>query len=180
VSWTLLNLGVVQRLLGKHQEAEVNIQQSMEIFRSSVGTNHIGMSLRCNALAHVYMGKGEYEKAEEMFLRDLEVRKRHLGPRHADLGYPLTGLGELHFKTGEYRKAKKYFIQTIDIHEATLGKQHPVLGETYYELGLVYEQSQHGPRKAHEYFSKAWEILSKSPTSNDKILQDIKQKLQQP
>jgi len=174
VSWSLLNLGVVQRQRKNYKEAEVNFRRSIQIYQASVGTMHVNMSLRYNALARLYMDLEQFREAEEYFTKDLEVRKRILGPKHADLGYPMSGLAELYHKMKSYDLSESYYLQTLEIQQKALGETHPVVGECWFELGMVLEDNGKAA-KASEAYTKALVILQQQ--SGGKVPEEVLAKL---
>ncbi len=122
------NLAAVYECLGKYEEAEVLLRQSLEIdlqymepFLFSQQDAYIGPSSCVIAtqdlygLAKICAIQGKHNEAEQLYLRSIAIYKEHCNEADSDLAKLLNGYADLLRKTERFDEAKDIAAQAEDI-----------------------------------------------------------------
>jgi len=153
VATTYNNLGEVYQALGRFQDAEANMQRSLQL-REASGSDDLEVASSLNNLGGLKKTLGDYEHAEKLYLRALGIRQSKLGAQSLDAATVRSNLGSLYDAKGEYVKAEKEFTEVLAIRKKLVGEHHFLVARSLSNLGAVYQDEQKY-QKALELYQQA-------------------------
>ncbi len=120
---TSLNvLGMTLRALGDWDEAERALRASVELRRSTLGSNHPDLAVSLHNLSVLLRAREQFEEAEQAVLESLAIREAFHGPNHPQTELSLNSLGNLYRDTGRTQAA-------VDVLEDLLERRIEGSGE---------------------------------------------------
>ncbi|MEH2273461.1 MAG: tetratricopeptide repeat protein [Nostoc sp.] len=126
---------------GLYQQAELWLQQCVELTKNRLGLEHTDVATNLNNLAGLYESTGRYREAEPLYKQALELQKRLLGDNHLDVATSLKNLAQLYDSTGRYREAEPLYKQALELQKRLLGEEHSHVATTVSYLALLYEST---------------------------------------
>ncbi|MEH2375300.1 tetratricopeptide repeat protein [Nostoc sp.] len=126
---------------GLYQQAELWLQQCVELTQNRLGLEHSDVVANLNNLAGLYESTGRYSEAEPLYQQALELRKRFLGDNHLDVATSLNNLALLYESTGHYSEAEPLLEQALELRKRLLGEEHPDVATNVSYLALLYEST---------------------------------------
>ncbi len=126
---------------GLYQQAELWLQQCVELTQNRLGLEHSHVVANLNNLAGLYESTGRYSEAEPLYQQALELRKRFLGDNHLDVATSLNNLALLYESTGHYSEAEPLLEQALKLRKRLLGEEHPDVATNVSYLALLYEST---------------------------------------
>ncbi|MEI1375043.1 tetratricopeptide repeat protein [Nostoc sp. UHCC 0926] len=126
---------------GLYQQAELWLQQCVELTRNHLGLEHTDVATNLNNLAGLYESTGRYSEAEPLYKQALELQKRLLGDNHLDVATSLNNLAQLYDSRGRYREAEPLYKQALELQKRLLGEEHLHVATTLSYLALLYEST---------------------------------------
>lgn len=127
VARTLSSLAVVLDGLGRIDEAQSVMLQTLEIKRSLQGERHPEVAVSLNGLGAIAAERGDYPVAERYLLEALSIRMEKSGPEHPDTARTLFNLGALHEGQGRCDESLRDFERAVAILEKRYPQNHPDL-----------------------------------------------------
>ncbi|MBC7820424.1 MAG: CHAT domain-containing protein, partial [Planctomycetaceae bacterium] len=135
---SLNNLALLYDSLGRYAEAKPLYRQAVEIWRKTLGDQHLHYAAGLNNLAMLYDSMGRYADAEPLYQQALEIWRTTLGERHPNYGACLNNLAELYRAVGQYELAEPLYLQEIEICRATQGENTPSFAVSLNNLAALY------------------------------------------
>ena len=135
---TMSRLGTLDKLQGKHAQAEQLLSQTLEIQRHVLGPDHGDTLYTANNLANTYQNEGKYAQAEALHSQTLEIRRRVLGPEDPATLNTMNNLAIDYFSEGKYAQAEALLTQALEIRRRVAGPDHPDTLRPMVNLASVY------------------------------------------
>ncbi len=156
VARSLNNIGLALYSLGRFEQAEVLMRESLEI-RQAENVDRTALASAYNNLALVMAATGKRADAEPLYRQALELRRIELGDRHPATTYALTNLATLLTQRGEWEEAGNAFAEALDNRRAIYGPEHPAVASVLYQLGWLHSQRDDFGT-AMDYYQEALDI----------------------
>jgi len=150
---------------GKYKDAITFYEDSLEIYKKVLPSNHLYLAYSYNNIGGVYNTMGEYRKALSYYKKDLEISQKSLPPNDPDLASSYNNIGGVYDAMGEYLEALSYYEKDLEISRKTLLPNDPDLASSYNKIGNVY-YNMGEYSKALLSHEKALEIRQQSLTPN--------------
>ena len=151
---SLNNLGVLLRDLGRLDEAERLLTESLEI-REVMGERHPMVVPALRNLALLAFLEGDVERSESLFLAALSI-SREVDPEHPMVARMLTGVARAELARGDPTAAESRLAEALTIFRARLPADHwrtayaeAVLAACWLERGEV-QRAAPVLRQAHQ------------------------------
>ncbi len=132
-----INLGDLQRELGKRQDAESSYRQALHAIRRTSGPKH---PLRADALQDLgvlAIQSGHTQRARFLFERSLSLRREIYPPKHPKIAQGLHHWALLLNTEQQHGEAERFASEALSIRQELLGAQHPATAESANLLGLI-------------------------------------------
>jgi tetratricopeptide (TPR) repeat protein len=152
-----MNAGVVYDLAGKRDEAEIELNKALELFREHDGAETPRMGMVLHNLGALAMDRGDRDKSRELFEQTVALRERVLGKDHPEIGNTLLGLGALARRDNRLDDARAHYVRAAELFERAYGPGHAQLGAVYNNLAIV-ETVSNEHAAAEAYHRKAMQI----------------------
>ena len=149
---------------GLYQQAELWLQQCVELTRNHLGLEHTDVATNLNNLAGLYESTGRYSEAEPLYKQALELQKRLLGEEHLHVATTLSYLALLYESTGRYSEAEPLYQQALKLWKRLVGEEHPHVATTLNNLAALYCYTGR--------YSKAEPLLKKALELRKRLLGD--------
>lgn len=161
----LSHIGIIYDDLEEYEEARINHEQALELFRELKGEDHADVAYAMNNLASVLTNLGEPEEALKMQQESAEIYESIYGNEHPNVGIQYNNIAYAKRTTGDLEGAIESYKKAIDIWEKGLPEDHLFLGYGYHNLGSVLMLQNH-PQEALPNFQRAYEIRVKQLSTN--------------
>ncbi|CAF1430275.1 unnamed protein product, partial [Rotaria sordida] len=158
-------LGTVYKDMGEHLKALALYEQSLEISKIALPSNHPHLATSYNKIGAAYYNMGEYSKALSAYEQALEIYNIALPPNHPHLARSYNNIGNVYDNMGEYSKALSSYERALEIYKIALPPIHPELASSYSNIGMVYKNMVEYS-KALSYYEKDLEITKKTLPPN--------------
>lgn len=156
----LNNLSNLYTEMGRYEDAELLMIQSLDITKKIYGENDSTYTYSLNNLAGLYQSMGQYQKAEPLYIQAKEIRKRIYGINHPGYANSLNNLGTLYLEMGLLNKAEPLFTEAMQIRKKTLGTSSPEYAMSLSNLGALYEEIKQFD-KAEAFYQEANSVRKK-------------------
>ncbi|HEY0458382.1 MAG TPA: tetratricopeptide repeat protein [Pyrinomonadaceae bacterium] len=149
------DLGRVYKRLEKYDLAQENIQKAYEIFKETIGEEHIYTAMARKQIAELYYLRGDYAKARAEIDEVLKVIRR-VAPEQPNLYtiYSEEVLANVLTKTGEAEKAENIMREVVAAYKKLLESPHPDIASAKKSLGETLF--------ARKKFAEARQVLTES------------------
>ncbi|EFW99948.1 kinesin light chain [Grosmannia clavigera kw1407] len=124
---------------GRYKEAEINHEELVKIFKTTLGADHPGTLTSMYNLASVYKRQGRWDEAEKLGAQEMEACKAKLGADHPDTLSSISNLATVYQSQGRWDEAEKLGAQVVEARKTKLGADHPDTLTSMSNLALVYE-----------------------------------------
>ncbi len=161
VAQSLVQLGLVQTLLGRYPEAETNFRRALQVQEKVLGTEHPAVATSLDSLAILFHKQGRYAEVENLYRRALAIREKTLGSDHPDLASSLNNLAVLLLELRDFARAETLFQRALEVREDALGSDHPHVAWSLANLALLYREKGEDAR-AGPLYQRALESLEKT------------------
>jgi len=138
-AYSLNNLALVQKALGKYNEAEYAYRKAMQIYISQGKREHPDYTNPLNNLGELYRTMGRLQDAVYAFEEVIAIRKKTLGTKHANYANALNNLALVEFAIGRYPDAEKHLEECLEIYKITLGEKDKFYANCLNNLASVYK-----------------------------------------
>jgi tetratricopeptide (TPR) repeat protein len=155
-----MNLAQVYGGEGKRAECAALLEESLAVFRRTLGLDNLNALTTANVLASMYMMLGEPERAIGLLEEVLPI-ERKLYPSDVQLARTLGGLASLHMRQGRVDKGMAFAEESLAVSTKTQE------GDDSLEAALAYANLGEGhrvsgrPERALPLFRKARTIYSR-------------------
>ncbi|MBK6826194.1 MAG: CHAT domain-containing protein [Chitinophagaceae bacterium] len=138
-AYSLNNLALVQKALGKYNEAEKAYRKALQIYVSQGKREHPDYTNPLNNLGELYRTMGRLQDAVYAFEEVISIRKKTLGTQHANYANALNNLALVEFAIGKYPDAEKHLEECLAIYKITLGEKDKFYANCLNNLASVYK-----------------------------------------
>ena len=172
------NTGLAYKALGNYSAALEYYLKSLEIRGKVLGDDHKDTATSYDNIGSVYDTLGNYSEALEYHLKSLKIRIKVLGDEHIDTATSYNNIGSVYKALGNYPEALEYYLKSLEILKKVFGDEHIYTANSYNNIGLVY-YVQGLYSEALEYFTKAEAAFSKIYGEGNKIVQQLRETIQE-
>ena len=138
-AFSLNNLALVQKALGKYNEAENSYRKALQIYIAQGKREHPDYTNPLNNLGELYRSMGRLQDAVYAFEEVISIRKKTLGTKHANYANALNNLALVEFAIGKYPEAEKHLEECLAIYKTTLGEKDKFYANCLNNLASVYK-----------------------------------------
>ncbi|MEM7154993.1 MAG: tetratricopeptide repeat protein [Myxococcota bacterium] len=138
--WLLYTLSDALDSMGRYDEAEQAIRQSLKLSERVHGTReHGSVAASLHGLANVLENLGRYEEAKEVYEESISIQEGVYGTReHGSVASSLHGLANVLGRLGRYEEAKEVYEESISIKEHVYGtREHDSVASSLHGLANV-------------------------------------------
>lgn len=137
---SLCYLAQAHAQLGQVRENKQLLEQSLLIFETRFGADHIATAATLAELASAHGKLGDVNKQKELLERSLKIKVQHFGPGHINTAVTLNNLATAHSELGNIRQEKTYLERSLEIKEKHYGKGHVQTTAALVNLAGVYSE----------------------------------------
>ncbi len=132
------NLSLIQRVLGKYQEAEKTIKESLDITAKhrEGGTESTSWAISLQQLGRIQNDLGRYQEAMTTLNKAVEKHRVHYEEDNTRMGTVLSRIANSYHALGEFEEAKINYQKAIKIFSDVQGMDSSL---------VVYAENQYGP-----------------------------------
>ncbi len=130
-------IGSTYKSLGKDNDAEPHLVESLAIRRRVLGDEHPNTLNSISHMGRVLHSQGKYEEAMPYHLEALEGLRRVLGDEHPDTLDSIGSMGNLLVRQGKYDEAMRYYVESLETMRRVLGDEHPDTLDSIGSMGLL-------------------------------------------
>lgn len=161
LSRSLLHMGLLMSRLGKYEESDRYLTESLTLCRAVHGSHGREFAdIQANR-ADLFQVKGEYPQSEALYREAIEIYKALVDEDPITYSKAINSLGILLDQQGRYKEANDLHMQSLEIQEKYLGEKHPDIGVSLINLATSI-QRQGRVDEAIEYLHRARSILKES------------------
>ncbi|MBK8239619.1 MAG: serine/threonine protein kinase [Deltaproteobacteria bacterium] len=153
VGMALEYLGIVQRKLGRLDDAAASLRASLSVREAAFGARHIDTANSMHALATVEIERGDLSAARRHLVASIEVMRGNTTSAVA-LAVALGNLGEVELRAGALTAAQTAFDEALAVAERQLGVDHPGLAIVLLGQALCALE-RHEPLRARALLVRA-------------------------
>jgi tetratricopeptide (TPR) repeat protein len=126
LNFTTVNMATLLGRLGRIEEAEGMIRQTLEMERPYRSNGVPSVLWMKSELASVLLQNGRAQESEKLHREVLESRMLALGESHNDTLVSMTDLAVVQAHLGKFVEAEKLFTQSIRLMTVQWGDEHPL------------------------------------------------------
>lgn len=154
------NLGVIERVLGKAEDADRLLRHAIEVLRGGE-TGEPDLVVALNNLACACYAVGKYEEAEKYAgeAREFGARVSRYSP---DVATAMNNLGVIYESTERHEDAETLYKASRNLWERTLAPDHPNIAISLSNLSSLFRKQAHHA-EAERLFQIASDIAAKDP-----------------
>ena len=156
IARALNNIGLALYSLGRFQQAEVLMRESLHI-QQTENLDRAALASAYNNLGLVMAAQGQRGEAEPLYRQALELRRKELGELHPATTYALTNLATLLAQRGDWDEAQSAYAEALASRRKIYGNKHPAVASVLYQMGWLHSQ-RHDFGTALIYYEEALEI----------------------
>ena len=130
--------GQVLNYTGDHRPAVMHLERCVEMWRASLGDEHLNTLSAMVNLAFCYDNIGDHQRAVEMKKKVLGVYKRVQGPEHKNTLITAGNLAASYRNLGRHKEAAELYKQVLDAWKRSLGPEDELTLRTMANLALCY------------------------------------------
>ncbi|HEY3948786.1 toll/interleukin-1 receptor domain-containing protein [Phenylobacterium sp.] len=142
VAAVLNNRGLLLSDDGQFAAADASLTQSLQLFQTELGANHVSTGKAWFALAQNSFNAGQLAKARTQIANALRIERAVLDPDNATLADTLSMQGQIYQGLRMLPEAERSLREAIAIYRKAFKGPHYLIGIAEVYLGLV--QSQRG------------------------------------
>ncbi len=134
-------IGNIYRRLGLWDDAELLLDEALELRRRELGPRHRAIAESLADLGNLHLEMGDHERAESLHRQALELRRRILDEHDPEVATSLTELAVVLRERGRYEESEALFHEALELRRQELGDRNPEVAATLVELGALLTQS---------------------------------------
>ena len=115
-------LGVLLWLEAKLDEAALELQAALEIFRRHPQLDPVEEAIAYNCLGNVFAEQGKTEASLPVYQRAYELRREVFGNQHVETAFTLSNISTYYQDTGNYEEALKKTTEVLAVFMDALGE----------------------------------------------------------
>ncbi|MGB5296165.1 MAG: serine/threonine-protein kinase [Thermoanaerobaculia bacterium] len=154
-------LGVVARDMGRFDESENWLQQSLAVGEAAPDFNPVLVGWAHYQLGWLHKLTGELKDARVSYEQALAILETELGPDSPEVAWCLNDLGVVHQDMGDFAESRRILERSLSIKEKILGPDHPDVAATANNVAVVLWYLG-DYREAKLYWERTLEIRLKS------------------
>jgi tetratricopeptide (TPR) repeat protein len=149
----LNNLGLLYEDIGREEEAEKFLLQSIDGKQNAWGKTHASTLRSHLSLGIVYTGQRRYQEAEKLFLHIMDLKGEETNDDAVT-----HSLGNLYCEMGRLMDAEIMYMRSFRTKFTKFGEHHPKTAATAINLALLYkkqgryDESEEWVDKVHEAY----------------------------
>ncbi len=162
---TLVNLGEIDHLQERYNEAIHHFREALNIFEAAHDKAHLSVALVLHKLGRAYKEKGDYDDANGTLEKALSMRTEILGDGHVLVAEVLKDIGDLCLILGDLLKAREYLGESLK----TMKSHSPMsinTADAYLSMGKVMVKMKYKD-EAFDAFNTALRIKRKRLEEDD-------------
>jgi serine/threonine-protein kinase len=132
------DLGIVQRAIGRRDEALASFERAYAISLRVRGADHPDTVKAQKSVATLLVDMDDLVRGAPMLEDAVERQRRLFGADGALYGSALRALGELHLKTGEHARARDELVESERLIRAAIGPDGASLAYTQFTLAEAH------------------------------------------
>ncbi len=137
VARAMNNVAVVEKSLGQRERAMATLQESLQLFRNSLGEDDANLVFALHNLAGMHLELDDLEPALALSLEARDLAQRSLRAEHGIHGDVLLRLAEIQFATRDDSAMATFALAIARIEEA-FGADHPKLAWALERVGVAH------------------------------------------
>ncbi len=145
VAVTKMNLSQVYGAEGKRLECAAMLEESLAVFRRTLGIKDIRTLTAANILGGIYMMLGNHTRATSLFREALPI-EREFHPDSEQLARSLGGLASVYLREGSAERAMPLAEEALAINMRVGGDQSLDVALAYANLAECHRVSGHAAR----------------------------------
>jgi tetratricopeptide (TPR) repeat protein len=142
--------------LGLYAKAQQHLEQAVQLFKDSLGTNNLKTFQSMAILVELYLVLDKRRLAKETLTQMRDGFSRLEGPNHPDVLVATNALGQLYLLEGKPADASEQFATAFKGLQDAVGNRDIRTVEAMNNLGMAY-QEQHQLDKAEPLLKEAME-----------------------
>ena len=147
--------------LGRNQEALARLNSALDVYKSTVGIEHLSTANALQRLAELYLDMDQKDEALSFAQQALKIRKALLGKSEDAIGDSYFVVGKVFFMRNEFDTALPCLDAAFDIFRLRRGVNDLSVADTIYYIGCIHEARKHW-EEAVEQFQRALAARQKS------------------
>ncbi len=174
------NIAIVYRKIGEYEKdtsaytiALQYLFDALDIRKHILGEKHPAVATVYNNLSNVYDSKYDYEKSLKYSLMDINIVEEIYGEDNPDLAISYGNLALTYKRMKNYEQAMIYNQLALQLKLKYYPEISTTVGGTYNNMGTLYYMMG-DLNLAHQYLSKAYNIISQIMGEEHKLAKIIK------
>lgn len=136
----LNNRGLVLSDDGQFAQAEISLLESLNIYRRTLGENHLSTGQAWYTLAQNAFLAGNLPVAEQRIANALRIERAMLDDDNPIFGDALSMQGQIYQGQGKLAEAERSLAEAVAIYRKAFGGPHYLIGIAEVYLGLIESQ----------------------------------------
>ena len=133
-------IGSAYRNIGRIDEAQMQLQASLQIRREQFGDRHPEVAKGISGMGLVRMNQGRYDEAEALFAEALAIRREAFGDNDLQVAMALNNLADVKRAKGELDQAMQLYSDSYVIRLDRRGALHGDTAMCEFFMGRVYAE----------------------------------------
>ncbi len=122
-----------------YTEAESSMRRVVEIFETSLGSDHARVAIALNNLAQLLQATNRLAEAEPLMRRALKIDEQAFGQDHPKVAIDLNNLATLLQATNRLAEAEPLMRRALKIDEQSFGQDHPNVARDLNNLAQLLQ-----------------------------------------
>ncbi len=142
VGISMHNLSLIQRVMGKYQEAEAIVKESLDIRAAELGgedSNSWAISLQ--QLGRIQNDLGRFQEALTVLDKAIDKHRVHYEEDNSRMGTLWSRIANSHHALGNYDLAEKFYLKAIKIFSDIRGMDSSLVVYTETQYGSLLRQN---------------------------------------
>lgn len=164
----LLNLGGIEYLQGRYEEAEARQREAIRLSEEALGSEHPAVARNLHNLANTLAAESKSAEAIAAYERAISIQSLQLGPKHPTVASARYDLALLLVDLRRFGEAQKMLEEVSMIWAEAYGADHREVGSTHLALSNLEMESGHLER-AEEHALRARAIYDREYTADNPL-----------
>jgi tetratricopeptide (TPR) repeat protein len=154
-------LGETYSNLKEYTHAESYYKQSLELYQTIYGNNHMTCASCYNNLGLIYKNLGDYDKAKTELDKALKIFESQEEKDLNMINSCKMNIGLNYASSGDSREAEKYLNDVLKYRQ-NLPNNLLELSDIYFNLACINQNSSSHDEKTKKYFNECLELRKKA------------------